>query len=49
MHLVNRKGGLLRTHDFSEPSPHTSCAPLPTPLPVAWPLLVLITHQAGLT
>lgn len=43
------KGGLLKTHDFLEPSPHSSCALIPTPLPVAWPLLVLITNQAGLT
>lgn len=43
------KGGAMRTHDFLEPSPTPSCAPLPTPLPVAWPLLVLITNQAGLT
>lgn len=42
--------GLFRTHDFLEPSPHSSCAPLSVPLlPVARPLLVLITNQAGLT
>lgn len=43
------KGGLLRTHGFLEPSPPQLLCPPPNPLPVAWPLLVLITNQAGLT